>query len=213
LGSLCVLCASVVEFMISVALTGNIGAGKTTVAELFRRWGAIVIDADQLVREAQGPGQPVLRDIASRFGAEVIFSDGSLDRAALRARVLADPAALADLNRIVHPEVHRRRLELLAQARARGDDIVVSDIPLLFEADDPEAFDAVVLVDAAETVRRDRVLASRALTPADADRMIAAQLPSTAKRAQSDYVIDNDGDLPALERAARVVWDALLARA
>jgi dephospho-CoA kinase len=126
---------------------------------------------------------------------------------------LADTRALADLNRIVHPEVHRRRLKLLAEARARGDRIVVSDIPLLFEADDPGAFDAVVLVDAPEIVRRARLLASRALTPAEADRMMAAQLSSTAKRPRSDYVIDNDGDLPALERAARVVWEALLARA
>jgi len=153
--------------MLSVALTGNIGAGKSTVAGLFKQWGATVIDADELVRQAQAPGQPVLRDIAARFGAEVIFSDGSLDRPALRARVLADPTALADLNRIVHPEVRRRRLELMEQARARGDRIVISDIPLLFEADDPKSFDAVVLVDAPEPVRRARLLASRGLSPAE----------------------------------------------
>lgn len=199
--------------MLSVALTGNIGAGKSTVAGLFKQWGATVIDADQLVRQAQAPGQPVLRDIASRFGAGVIRADGTLDRGALRALVLADPGALADLNRMVHPEVHRRRLELLAEARARGDRLVVSDIPLLFEADDPEAFDAVVLVDAPDRVRRARLLASRALSPVEADRLIATQQAARSKRARSDYVIDNDGDLPALERAARAVWEALLARA
>ena len=172
--------------MLSVALTGNIGAGKSTVAGLFDAWGATLIDADRLVREAQAPGTPVLEAIAERFGAEVISSDGSLDRPALRARVLADPTALADLNRIVHPAVRRRRLELLGQARARGDRIVVSDIPLLFEADDPKAFDAVVLVDAPEPVRRARLLASRGLSPAEADRMMAAQLASDPKRAQSD---------------------------
>ena len=198
---------------LSVALTGNIGAGKSTVARLFEQWGATLIDADQLVRQAQAPGQPVLKEIASRFGAEVILSDGSLDRAALRARALADPAALADLNRIVHPEVHRRRLQLLGEARVRGDRIVVSDIPLLFEADDPGAFDAVVLVDAPEGVRRARLLASRALSREEVDGMMATQLSSTPKRARSDYIIDNDGDLPALERAARTVWEALLARA
>ena len=198
---------------LSVALTGNIGAGKSTVARLFEQWGATLIDADQLVRQAQAPGQPVLKEIASRFGAEVIFSDGSLDRAALRARALADPTALADLNRIVHPEVHRRRLQLLGEARVRGDRIVVSDIPLLFEADDPGAFDAVVLVDAPEGVRRARLLASRALSREEVDGMMATQLSSTPKRARSDYIIDNDGDLPALERAARTVWEALLARA
>jgi dephospho-CoA kinase len=198
---------------LSVALTGNIAAGKSTVAALFRAWGATVIDADELVREIQSPGRPVLKSIASRFGAELISADGALDRAALRARVLADPAALADLNRIVHPEVHRRRLELLAAARARGDRIVVSDIPLLFEADDPSAFDAIVLVDAPKKIRRARLLQSRDLTPAHANRLMAAQLDPARKRARSDYVIDNDGDFPALERAAEIVWQSLLARA
>ena len=199
--------------MLSVALTGNIGAGKTSVADLFREWGATVIDADQLAREVQAPGQPTLGKIAIRFGPDVIAADDSLDRAALRAKVLADPTALADLNRIVHPEVRRRRLELLAEARARGDRIVVSDIPLLFEADDPSAFDAVVLVDAAEPVRRARLLAMRRLTPEEAERMIQSQLASGPKRHRSDYVIDNDGDLPSLERAARGVWQSLLDRA
>jgi dephospho-CoA kinase len=197
----------------SVALTGNIAAGKSSVAGLFERWGATVIDADKLVREAQAPGQPTLESIAKRFGPGVISSDGTLDRAALRSRVLADSNELADLNRIVHPEVHRRRLELLAEARNRGDRIVVSDIPLLFEVDDPSAFDAIVLVEAPEQVRRARLMQSRALEPAQADRMMAAQMDAGQKRGLSDYVIDNDGDFAALERAAALVWDSLLARA
>ena len=199
--------------MLSVALTGNIGAGKTTVAGLFKGWGATIIDADQLVREAQEPGQPTLQSIAQRFGPAVISSDGTLDRAALRARVLADPAVLADLNRIVHPEVHLRRLQLLTEARARGDRIVVSDIPLLFEVDDPSAFDAVVLVDAPEQIRRARLIASRGITGEDARRLMAAQLDAASKRARSDYIIENDSDFPALERAAAKVWHSLLARA
>jgi dephospho-CoA kinase len=199
--------------MISVALTGNIGSGKSTVAELFQRWGATLIDADQLVREVQAPGQQVLKAIAARFGPDVIAQNGSLNRGALRAMVLADPAALNDLNRIVHPEVHRRRVGLLAEASNRGDRIVVSDIPLLFEADDPGDFDAVVLVDAPEAVRRARLLASRSLSAGEVDRMMASQLPATTKRARSDYVIDNDADLATLERKARAVWESLLARA
>jgi dephospho-CoA kinase len=199
--------------MLNVALTGNIAAGKSTVAALFREWGATLIDADQLVREVQAPGQPILSRIAARFGEEVMTPDGSLDRAALRAKVLADPTALTELNRIVHPEVHRRRKLLLDQACARGDRIVVTDIPLLFEAADPREFDAVVLVDAPEPVRRARLLASRALSPEQADRMIEAQLPSAPKRARSDFVIDNAGSLAALESDASAVWKALLARA
>jgi dephospho-CoA kinase len=199
--------------MISVALTGNIGAGKSTVAELFRSWGATIIDADQLVREAQAPGRPALAQIVSRFGNQVLRPDGTLDRPALRARVLADPTALAALNGIMHPEVHRRRRELLEEARVRGDRIVVSDIPLLFEAADPSEFDAVVLVDAPESVRRARLLRSRSLPGAELDRLISTQLPSASKRLRSDYVIDNEGDLRALERSSASVWEALLARA
>jgi dephospho-CoA kinase len=199
--------------MLSVALTGNIGAGKSTVVELFRRWGATVIDADQLVREAQVPGHPALAEIAARFGNDVLQPDGTLDRARLRAIVLARPTELEALNRIIHPLVHRRRQELLAAARARGDRIVVSDIPLLFEAADPAEFDLVILVDAPEVVRRSRLLAARDLDQGQISRLMAAQLPPATKRVRSDYIIDNDGSLEALERSAASVWQAMLARA
>jgi len=199
--------------MLNVALTGNIAAGKSAVAELFRRWGATVIDADEIVREVQAPGGPVIREIAQRFGESVVRADGSLDRPALRRRVMADPEALAALNRIVHPAVHSRRAELMAAARSRGDRLVVSDIPLLFEAADPSEFDVVVLVDAPEKVRLARLIEHRRLDEEEAQRMIRAQMPSRDKRAQSDFVIDNDADLAALERAAAVVWRALLSRA
>ena len=196
--------------MLSVALTGNVAAGKSTVAELFRRWGATVIDADRLAREAQAPGTPVLAAIAVRFGPEILQPDGSLDRAALRRRVMADPGALAELNAMVHPEVRRRRAEIARAAAARGDRIVVSEIPLLFEAADPTGFDAVVLVDAPVDVRRRRLLEGRDLSPDEADRMLAAQLPTDTKRDRSDYVIDNIADLAALERGAQAVWQSLL---
>jgi dephospho-CoA kinase len=198
---------------LSVALTGNIAAGKSTVAELFRQWGATIIDADQLVREIQSPGTPTLDRIAARFGRSLILSDGRLDRTALRKIVLAEAAALTELNNIIHPEVHRRRMALLTEARSRGDKIVVSDIPLLFEVDDPSAFDAVVLVDAPAAVRRKRLLESRGLSDVDAERMIAAQLDAGSKRTRSDYVIDNDGDLETLKRKASTVWKSLSARA
>ncbi|HEX2638145.1 MAG TPA: dephospho-CoA kinase [Gemmatimonadales bacterium] len=199
--------------MLNVALTGNIAAGKSAVAELFRAWGATLIDADRLAREAQAPGTPGLRAIAERLGPDLVGADGALDRAALRRRVMADPAALAELNRIIHPEVFRRRRALEAEARRRGDRIVVSDIPLLFEVADPAAFDVVVLVDAPEPVRRSRLIMERGLSALEADRMLAAQAPSGPKRERSTFVIDNDGDLATLEARAREVWTALLARA
>lgn len=198
--------------MLSVALTGNIASGKSTVAALFQGWGATIIDADQLVRAAQAPGSPVSEAIAARFGREFLGPDGELRRDALRGRVLNDPAARTDLERIVHPVVERLRREREAVARGRGDRIVVSDIPLLFEAADPSAFDVIVLVDAPAGVRHDR-LVQRGLTGEEAEWMMKWQQPSGPKRSRSTYVIDNDGSLPALERAALTVWEALLARA
>jgi dephospho-CoA kinase len=155
----------------------------------------------------------VLRAIVERFGPEMLQPDGTLDRAALRSVVMEDPDARTDLNRIVHPEVRRRRAELIEEARARGDRILVSDIPLLFEAADPSAFDVIVLVDAPVETRRARLLAARGLAPDEVDRMMAIQMPSADKRGRSHYVIDNDTDRAALEHRARAVWDALLARA
>jgi dephospho-CoA kinase len=199
--------------MLNVALTGNIAAGKSAGAELFRRWGATVLDADTIVRQVQASGGPVMRRIAERFGEAVVRPDGSLDRPALRRIVMADAGAREALEHIVHPAVYARRAELAAEAEARGDRIVVSDIPLLFESGDAEAFDLVVLVDAPEPMRRRRLVEQRGLSEAEAEDMIRAQLPASAKRARSHFVIDNDGDLAALERAASEVWRALVARA
>jgi dephospho-CoA kinase len=199
--------------MLNVALTGNIAAGKSAVADLFRQWGATVLDADEIVREVQAPGSPVLRRIAERFGPSVLRADGSLDRSALRRMVLSDPDALAALNRLVHPAVQVRRTELMAEAAARGNRLVVSDIPLLFEAANPNEFDVIVLVDAPEGLRLERIMEHRGLDRSEALKMIGAQMPAAEKRARSDFVIVNDGDRASLERAAAAVWRALSARA
>jgi len=199
--------------VLNVALTGNIAAGKSTVVDLFRRWGATIIDADALVREAQAPGGAVLAAIAGRFGADVLASDGTLDRSALRGKVMGDQAALDALNQIVHPAVRRRRDELLREAREAGDLLVVNDIPLLFEALDPTQFDTVVLVDAGAALRRTRLRTLRGLSNDEADRMIAAQMPAERKRAKSDFVIENEGSLKRLERQARSAFDELRHRA
>ena len=195
--------------MLNVALTGNIAAGKSEVVRRFAEWGATVIDADQLAREAQAPGTEVLRSIAQRFGKEMILPDGSLDRAALRGVVMGDETALAALNGIVHPAIRRRRDQLLAEARARRDRIVINDIPLLFEAADPAQFDMVVLVDAPEELRHARLTGLRGLSADEADRMLRAQIPADVKRARADIVIDNGGTLEELDAAARAAWERL----
>src|SRR5213083_313489 len=204
---------SALASVLNVALTGNIAAGKSTVVDRFRKWGATIIDADALVREAQAPGSAVLAAIAGRFGTDVLASDGTLDRAALRGKVMGDDAALTALNAIVHPAVQQRRLELQSAAGERGDAIVVNDIPLLFEALDPTQFDAVVLVDPPVPVRRTRLRTLRGLSNQDADRMIAAQMSAARKRAQSQYVIENAGSLAELEKQAKRVFADLRKRA
>ena len=199
--------------MLNIALTGNIAAGKSTVVDLFRNWGATIIDADQLVREAQQPGTEVIQAIAFRFGRDVILPGGELDRKALRGKVMGDDASLADLNAIVHPAVRRERDRLLSEARRRGDRIVINDIPLLFEAADPAEFDLVVLVDAPDQVRRERLIRTRGMSEAAAAQALAAQQPAAAKRSLSDFVIDNAGSLDQLTTAARAVWHQLEQRA
>ena len=191
--------------MLNVALTGNIAAGKSTVVGFFHRWGATIIDADELAREAQAPGSEVLAAIVQRFSRDVLASDGSLDRAALRSKVVGDETALSALNAIVHPAVQRRRDELQQVAARRGDLLVVNDIPLLFEVLDPAQFDVVVLVDAPEAVRRTRLRTMRGLSNDEADRMIAAQMPAARKRPRSQFVIEDGGTLPELEAQARTV--------
>ena len=190
--------------MLNVALTGNAAAGKSTVARWFKQWGATLIDADDLVREVERPGSPTLTQIARHFGEPVLLPDGSLDRPRLRRIMLEDPAQREALNAIVHPAVQARRDQLVRAARARGDAIVINDIPLLFEVLDPGAFDLVVLVDAPEAVRRAR-LGERGLGAAEIELLLAAQLPADVKRGRSDIVLDNGGTLDQLKRAA---WDA-----
>ncbi len=199
--------------MFVVGLTGNIGSGKSTVARALAGHGVRVIDADVLAREAVQPGSPALAQIVERWGRGVIAADGSLDRAALRARVFTDATERAALEQIVHPEVRRRRDALIAAAKTAGEHVVVCDIPLLFEAHLEHDVDLLVLVDAPEAVRLERLVRERRLPRAEATTMIAAQMPSEMKRARADYVIDNGGSREALAARVEEVWGAIAARA
>lgn len=199
--------------MLSLALTGNVAAGKSTVAALLEAWGAIVLDADRIVRELQQPGTPVFRSIVDRFGQGIVTAEGTLDRAALRARIVSDPGARAALEHIVHPAVEHERRARLAAAERGGARVAISDIPLLFESGDPSAFAGVILVDAPEAERRRRLVEDRGLDPAEADRLMAIQLPASLKRPRSDWIIENGGDLAALEAGTRAVWSDISRRA
>ena len=198
--------------MFRVALTGNVASGKSTVLDLFREWGANVLDADVLARDAVAPGTPGLAAVLARFGQDLRRGDGTLDRPALRRRVLADPADLEALNAIVHPIVARLSAEAEHRLAVEGARMVVHDIPLLFEVLDPAAYDVVVLVDAPLAARRAR-LAERGLPRDEAEALIAAQLPAEVKRLRSHLIVENDSTREVLAGRARAAWSELQRRA
>ena len=199
--------------MFLVGLTGNIGSGKSTVAQLLSERGATIIDADVLARRAVEQGTDAFRAIVERWGRAILSADGALDRGALRRIVFSNPAELEQLNAMVHPEVERMRTSLVEQARQRGDRLVVCDIPLLFERRMTERFDRIVLVDAPRPVRLERLVRERGLRETEAMDMIVAQMPAELKRARADFVIDNDSTLTQLDGRVAEVWMALLAAA
>lgn len=199
--------------MLKVGLTGNIAAGKSTVASAWRELGATVVDADELSRQAVEPGTPAHAAIAAEWGTWVLEEGGTLDRAALRQIVFADPDARARLESIVHPAVAALRDDSFRAAADRGEPLVVADVPLLFEVGMADEFDVVVLVDAPEETRLMRLVGDRGLEPDEARRIMAAQIPAELKRARADVVIENTRSLGDLQRRALEVWEGLVRRA
>lgn len=196
--------------MLLIGLTGGIGTGKSTVARMLAEKGARIISADALAREVVAKGEPALQLIAERFGPEVITPDGELDRARLARIVFSDAEARADLERIVHPRV-RERLEAQIKAlKAEGSaSVVVYDAPLLYETGASlPMLSTVVVVYAPKEVQKRRLIEDRGMTPEEAERRIAAQLPTEGKARRADYVIDNSGDLAETRRQVDRLWEA-----
>lgn len=178
-----------------VGLTGGIASGKSTVARLFESLGVPVIDTDVLAREVVAPGQPLLGQIASRFGPGVLSADGGLDRAALRAIVFADPAARADLEQLTHPAI---RALLEERSAALGGRYQVLVIPLLVETGRRTPVDRVLVVDTSEALQIRRLQARDGSTLEQARQILSAQASREARLAAANDVITNDGDLAAL---------------
>ena len=193
-----------------LGLTGNIASGKSTVARQLAALGATVIDADVLSREAVASGTAGFEAVVQRFGPNVVLPNGNLDRAALRRIVFHDAQARDALNAIVHPAVGRLRDAQFRAAALRGDRVVVSDVPLLFEVGLAHSFDGVVLVDAPTAVRKARLMRDRGLSSAEAEAMIAAQWPSEKKRTAATWVIDNDGTPAQLQARVAALWHIIL---
>jgi dephospho-CoA kinase len=199
--------------MLTVALTGNIAAGKSLVASAWSAAGVPIVSADELARRVVLPGSPGLEAVRAAFGEVVIAGDGSLDRAALRALAFEDEEARRRLESILHPLIQEMRQAWVAERRAEGVPLVVAEIPLLFETGTHAEFDVTVLVHAPDALRLRRLVETRGLADGEARRMMAAQMDQAEKRALADVVIENAGTVEELEaEAARVLAD-LRARA
>ena len=193
-----------------VGLTGGIATGKSTVADLLRSLGAVVLDADVLAREVVEPGQPALATIANEFGRDVLRADGTLDRKRLAAVVFAQPDRRQRLEAITHPAIRDRFHARLADLEAQGyEGIVVWDAPVMIESGGHRAMDRLVVVVTDPATQRRRAV-DRDGDPADVERRIDNQMPLDEKAKLADYVIDNSGDRAAAEARTREVYAALL---
>jgi dephospho-CoA kinase len=192
--------------MLMIGLTGGIGSGKTTVAALLARRGAVVIDADAIAREVVEPGMPALAKLVERFGADILHPDGSLDRPALAAKAFVGDDARKDLEGITHPAIGAEFIRRVSEAPQ--DAIVVHDVPLLVEANRAGDYAGVIFVDAPVEVRLAR-LVDRGVAREDAERRIAMQASHEERRNVATWWVDNAGDLDALEKQVEAVWTDL----
>ncbi|KZE90725.1 dephospho-CoA kinase [Microbacterium sp. TNHR37B] len=196
--------------MALIALTGGIASGKSTIAHRLRSHGAVVVDADAVVRDVQRAGSPVLEQIRDAFGDGVVGLDGALDRAALAGIVFTDDAARERLNAIVHPAVRAESARRFEEAFAHDPDaIVVYDVPLLVEARADEPWDLVVLAHAPAGVRRERLVSLRGMTDEEARARVAAQTSDAQRLAIADVVIDTAGSLEETLAQTDALWRRL----
>lgn len=190
-----------------VALTGGIASGKSTIARRLADHGAVIVDADQVVRDVQQPGSPVLDAIAGEFGDGMLRPDGSLDRGALAARVFGDPAAVSRLNAIVHPAVRVESQRLFAEAFAADPGaVVLYDVPLLAEARLADPWDLIVVAHAPADVRARRLVDLRGLSESDAAARIASQVSDEERLSLADAVIETGGALEDTLAQTDALW-------
>ncbi|MFE3457174.1 dephospho-CoA kinase [Nocardiopsis aegyptia] len=199
--------------MLKVGLTGGIGSGKSAVSAALAEHGAVIVDADAIAREVVEPGTPGLAAVVAEFGEEVLTPDGLLDRARLGEIVFADQDRLARLNAIVHPLVGERSAELMERAVESGADVVVYDVPLLVENGLGALYDVVVVVDAPDETRVERVATDRGMPREQVWARIRNQADRDTRLAAADLVVDNSGTREELRERVADLWRTLLARA
>jgi dephospho-CoA kinase len=194
-----------------IGLTGGIASGKSTVAAILQRLGAAIVNADELAREVVQPGTPGWKEIVENFGAEALQPDQSLDRQKLRKIVFNDPDARKKLEAIIHPKVRALAQQRIQEHAAAGCEIVVYEVPLLFEGNLQDSLRPVVLVAADISTQKKRLQQRDQLAEAEAEKHIRAQMSLEEKRRLADYVIENDGSQADLERQVRKVFAAIKA--
>lgn len=192
-----------------IGLTGGIGSGKTSVADLLRSHGLPVIDADQLARDIVEPGQPALAELAAAFGTDILHGNGTLNRAELAARAFADEESIERLNAITHPRIMALRDELIDAARTAGEPAVIYDMPLLVEKGQHTDMDLVAVVHVDVDKRIERMVTGRGLEEGDVRRRMAAQATDDERLAVADVVIDNNGPREKLEPQAQALVDRI----
>ncbi len=182
--------------MLRIGLTGGIGSGKSSAAAMFARRGVPVIDADEIAKQLVAPGQPAYERIIQRFGKEFVDADGFIDRGRLRRHVFDDPASRRELEAILHPRV---RQQIQRQLRALRAPYCVIVIPLIFEANQQDLVDRILVIDAAEDTQVQRVAARSSLADDEIRKIIAAQIGRNVRLRQAHDVITNEGELEQLE--------------
>lgn len=195
-----------------VGLTGGIGSGKSTVARLLERRGAVIIDADAIAREITAPDSPFLTTIATRFGSNLIRTDGSLDRAALGRIVFADPSARERLEALLHPPILATAAQRVEELRCSTvpPPVVVIMAPLLFEAHAEDMVDAVIVVTADEATRIQRIRERDTLNEAEVRSRFAAQIDPQEQQSRATWIIDNSGNLEETEKQVAAVWEEMI---
>jgi len=192
-----------------VGLTGGIGAGKSTVADLFSKRGAVVIRSDELARQVIEPQTPGFKQVTSRFGNEIVNDEGSIDRAKLAQVVFNDDVALKDLENIVHPLVRERTNQLMSEQTS--ETIIVNEIPLLLEKKMESLFDFLVIVISSEKNRLERLF-QKGVSEDQAKARMAKQVNDQDRKAAADFLIVNDGNLDQLEADVQKIWQTLQER-
>lgn len=198
--------------MLRIGLTGGIGSGKSTVADLLSSEGFLIVDADQVARDIVEPGQPALAELVEAFGEDILKPDGTLDRPGLAAKAFISEEQTALLNAITHPRIAEESARRFAEAEARGDKVAVYDMPLLVEKGLNRKMDLVIVVDVEVEERVRRLVAKRGLSEEDVRRRIASQVPDDIRLQAADIVVDNNGSLEDLHAEAGKLISEILGR-